>query len=187
MWRSLLQNPLHFPHFPKLLTCHCFEAHRLDNTICYSLVLSCVPSSPITCLSTEVRAACTVHASTLWILLLTVPVAKQLCQTFWQTPPQTFVLPRLPHLCSAGEVLLSLRWAMWHLQEGSQLVLVTCFCVTSLQQTLCVQALSLSLSLHAVSLTLIKLATLPVRAMNSNTCLSCVAMITTLPITVAHT
>lgn len=140
MWRSLLQNPLHFPHFPKLLTCHCFEAHRLDNTICYSLVLSCVPSSPITCLSTEVRAACTVHASTLWIPLLTVPVAKQLCQTFWQTPPQTFVLPRLPHLCSAREVLLSLRWAMWHLQEGSQLVLVTCFCVTSLQQTLCVQA-----------------------------------------------
>lgn len=120
MWRSLLQNPLYFPHFPKFLTCHCFEAHRLDNTICYSLVLSCVPSSPITCLSTEVRAACTVHASTLWIPLLTVPVAKHLCQTFWQTPPQSFVLPRLPHLCSAGEVLLSLRWAMWHLQEGSR-------------------------------------------------------------------
>lgn len=91
----LLQNPLNFSHFPKFLTCHCPKAHSLDSTICFSLSLSSVPSSPIICFSTEVGAACTVHGSTFSIPVLAIPVATQLCQTFWP-PTQSFVTSQMP-------------------------------------------------------------------------------------------
>lgn len=107
----LLQNPLHFPHFPKFLTCHCPEARSLDSTICFSLSLSCVPSSPIICLSTEVGAACTVHGSALSIPLLAVRVATQLCQTFWP-PTQSVITSQMPPslFCQWGPLIPSSGW-----------------------------------------------------------------------------
>lgn len=102
MSRSLLQNALCSPHSPKFLTRRHPEAHRLHSTICFSLALSCEPSSPIAFLSSGAGAAYALSAFSARVPLLAPPVALQLWQTFW--PPRQScgplqapsVLPALP-------------------------------------------------------------------------------------------
>lgn len=175
---SLLQNPLHFSHFPKFLTCHCPEAHRLDSTICFSL--SCVSSSPIICLSTEVGALP-------FEFLYSLSQLHHSYVRLSDLPHKALFLPKCPPLlfCQWGPLIPLVGDVTF---TGSQSVGAgyLFLCDLSITDCICASMRLYSLSLHAVSLTLIQLPTLPVRAMNSNTCLSCVTMTTTLAITVAH-
>lgn len=104
---SLLQNPLHSPHSPKLLTCRHPEAQRMDSTICFSLALSCVPSSLITFLSPGLWAAYAVHAFPCLKSSAHSPSCNAAIWDFLTSQTKFFPFPSFLHFCSASEVLSS--------------------------------------------------------------------------------